>query len=260
MQDDVHSLLAAAVQRADEDLTGPIAVPPFGRLLSALPAEARYQARVSGRLSTLAAWRITWRVTLFQAHLMPRSLGPLTAGGLALAVVMARQVQRAGGETQLFSALTTLCVFIGVIVACGTLTGPRRELFATMTISPSTVLGARLTFALAADLSLATAASAVLASTSHAGGFTALVTGWLGRALLATGASVLVTVWRSSLAGTGTGVALWLLGWTPGPVGSIVTGTHPWTLAAAAFLLCLAVILARRPTVTAARLDGGVAS
>lgn len=260
MRDDARSLLAAAVQRADQDLTGPVTVPPFERLLSRLPSPAGQPARAPGRRSAPAAWRITWRLTLFQARLMPRSLGPLTAAGFALAVLMARQVTRAGGAVQLFSALITLCILMGVIVACGTHNDPRRELAAAMPVSPAVVLGARLTLILAADLSLATVASAVLASTSHAGGFTAVASGWLGRALLASSAGVLVSVWRSSLAGTATGVALWLLGWVPAPVGPVVTSTQPWTLAAAAVLLCLAIAVARWPALAPGRLDGGAVS
>lgn len=257
MRDDAHSPLAAAVRRADQDLTGPVAVPPFERMLSRLPASDGQSSPAREGLSVPAAWRITWRLTLFQARLMPRSLGPLTAAGFALAVLMARQVTRTGGGVQLFSAITTLCILMGVIVVCGTRTDPRRELAATMPVSPAVVLGARLTMILAADLSLATAASAVLASTSHAGGFAAVASGWLGRALLASSAGVLVSVWRSSLAGTGMGIALWLLGWAPAPVASIVASTQPWTVAAAAALLCLAVAVARWPALAPGRLDDG---
>lgn len=251
MRDKALFPLTAAVRRADEELTGPIVVPPFERLLRRLPADGGRPPLAPAAPPLWAAWRIAPSLTAAQARLISRSLGPLTVCGLALAVAVAHRVARPDAAAALFSALVALCVLVSATAALTARQDPRRELLATLPVSPAVVCGARLALILALDLSLATAASAVLAGTSHNIQFATVVTGWLGRALLASGAGVFVSVWKSAPAGTAAGLALWLLGWAPGPVGQAVTGTHPWTVAAAAVLLCLAVTLARYPVVTA---------
>jgi hypothetical protein len=247
VNDEAQDALRAAVREADERLLGPVVVPSYDELLGGLPEIAAGRARSAPRPSFRASLRLAAGLVVAQARLMPRSLGPLTAAGLAAAVLLARLAPTPGAVVQLFSAVVTIVLLLGAVTACSHRSDPRLELLSAMPVSPATAFATRLALVLGIDLVLALVASGVLVAVGAATGLVTVVTGWLGRALLASSAGVVVAIWRSPAFGTMAGAAVWLFGWLPGPGGAVLTGTSLWMLGCAAALLALAVWLARRP-------------
>lgn len=163
-----------------------------------------------------------------QARLMPWSIGPLTAAGLAVAVLLARVAPTVGAVVQLFSAVVPVVLLLGAVAACSHRSDPRLEPLSAMPVSPAMAFATGLARVLGIDLVLALVASGVLVAVGAATGLAAVVAGRLGRALPATSAGVVVAIWRSPAFGTTAGAAVWLLGWLPGPGGAVPAGTSLW--------------------------------
>ncbi|WP_189329071.1 hypothetical protein [Actinoplanes ianthinogenes] len=251
--------LATATRVAADEMTGPVAVPGFDALLGGmLPARPAAQPVPVVRPGFGTSWRLAGSLVAAQWRLVPRSLLPLTAAGLAAAVAVAAATRVPETANRLFASVVTLVILLSVTVACSRRSDPRMELPFTLPVSPSAVFGARLVLALLSSLTMALAASAGAAAAGAGAGMAAIVSGWLGQALLASAAAVAVTVWRSAAWGAVTGAALWLTGSVltmPGgvlaerlqPVVSQIWGTTPWTLVASAALIAVALRAMKSP-------------
>jgi hypothetical protein len=244
--------LATATRTAAAELSGPVTVPAFDALLGGvLPARQPAEPVPVVRPSFGTSWRLTAGLIAAQLRLIPRSLLPLTAAGLAGAVAVAAATRSPAAAERLFAAVVTLVVLLSVTVACARRNDPRMELPFTLPVGPGAVFGARLVVSLLSSLTMALAASAGAAAGAGSG-YAAIVSGWLGQALLASTAAVAVTVWRSAAWGAATGSVLWLTGSVltmPGGelaarLGGAVSqmwGTTPWALAASAVLIAVAM-------------------
>ncbi|WP_142261022.1 hypothetical protein [Thermopolyspora flexuosa] len=138
---------------------------------------------------------------------MPWSIGPLTAAGLAVAVLLARVAPTVGAVVQLFSAVVPVVLLLGAVAACSHRSDPRLEPLSAMPVSPAMAFATGLARVLGIDLVLALVASGVLVAVGAATGLAAVVAGRLGRALPATSAGVVVAIWRSPAFSTTAGAA-----------------------------------------------------
>ncbi|MGW3991868.1 hypothetical protein ACWEF6_00110 [Amycolatopsis sp. NPDC004772] len=200
------------------------------------------------------SWRTTGLLVRWQLRLMPRSLLPLSVGGLAAAVVIALITPDALLASRYFAAAVVLVALLGSLATVSRRGDPRGELLFAVPTSPVTVFTARLVLVLTADLLLALAGSVAVHAAGIGGGVFDLVTGWLGQSLLASAIAVAGAVRWSSGVGAAAGVAAWCLGSLTtlargglaervGAVASQIWGTTPWTLA---LVLLLFVLAARR--------------
>jgi len=118
-----------------------------------------------------------------QARLMPWSIGPLTAAGLAVAVLLARVAPTVGAVVQLFSAVVPVVLLLGTVAACSHRSDPRLEPLSAMPVSPAMAFATGLALVLGIDLVLALVASGVLVAVGAATGLAAagiaVLDGWL---------------------------------------------------------------------------------
>ncbi|MFB8273973.1 hypothetical protein [Nocardia colli] len=245
---------AAAARQVSAELAGEFRTPSFDALLgdvAGMPWAAPAEVARPGWRESLA---LTAALARIQLRLLPRALIPLSVLGFAGCVLLALRMPHSGSTTAVFGLAVTLVFQLGTLAICLPNTDPRLELFAALPIPPTVVFACRLVLVLAADTALALLASLPAGATQ---GFSALVAGWLGPALLASGVGVACAVWRSPQVGSIAGALVWLLGVAAssdsGPAHRIGAFVEPlWstsavTLALAAVLLGLAVAGMRRP-------------
>lgn len=248
---------AAAARQVSAELVGEFRTPSFDALLGdvvgmpwAAPAEVVRPGWRDSLVLTAALARI-------QLRLLPRALVPLSALGFAGCVLLALRMPHSGSIAAVFGLAVTLVFQLGTLAICLPRTDPRLELFAGLPIPPAVVFSCRLVLVLAADTALALLASLPASESGVTPGFSAMVAGWLGPALLASGLGVACAVWRSPQVGSLAGAVVWLLGVAAssdsGPAHRIGAFVEPlWstsavTLALAAVLLVVAVAGMRAP-------------
>ncbi|MEV6562023.1 hypothetical protein AB0M22_40315 [Nocardia sp. NPDC051756] len=248
---------AVAARQVSAELAGEFRTPSFDALLGdvagmpwAAPAEVPRRAWRESLVLTAALARM-------QLRLLPRALIPLSALGFAGCVLLALRMPHSGSTAAVFGLAVTLVFQLGTLAICLPHTDPRLELFAALPIPPTVVFACRLVLVLAADTALALLASLPTSESGATAGFSAMVAGWLGPALLASGVGVACAVWRSPQVGSIAGAVVWLLGVAAssdsGPARRIGAFVEPlWstsavTLALAAVLLVVAVAGMRRP-------------
>ncbi len=235
-----------------------VVVPSFDRLLGpALATSAASGVEVVAP-SPRRSWRISLALAGWQLRLLPRSLAVLTLLGLGLGIAAAAAVSEPVWAARVFADVMVLLALMGAIGIVGERVDPRGELWRALPVSPGAVLLSRVTVVVGFDLLAATAASAVLAATTSAGSFSALVAAWLGPALLSAGVALLGTVWRGGWLGGALGAAVWVLGTMStlpmahtvdagmGAVATRLWATTPATVAAGVLLLALAVAVGAR--------------
>ncbi|MGW4383344.1 hypothetical protein [Kitasatospora sp. NPDC004531] len=190
-------LPAAATEVAESAATGAPADPPRR------PADASPWSR--GR-----SWRIARQVTLRQAGMLPRSLGPITFAGLLLAAAVAL-LSPPGYADRLGAAAISLVVLLGSLGVVSGRRDPRKELLQALPVPPVSVFLARVTLVLAADLvgGLGVSVASGLLGGPSIG---QVIAGWLGPALLSAGLAMVVAVWKAPWLGLTAGGGLWLGG------------------------------------------------
>lgn len=247
---------AARQSLGDERAAAQAPVPPFDELLAPALASRRSAVVPVVAPSVGRSWRLSVAVAGWQLRLLPRTLGVLTGGGLAAAVLLARVVPSPAWGTRIFADLVALVALAGAVGVAGPRADPRGELWRTLPVSPVMVFWSRVVLVLAADVLAGFATSAVLAAAGHPGGFGGLVAAWLGPALLSAGVALVGTVWRGTWLGALGGALVWGVGSLAtapsaradvglGALGSRVWATTPLTVGAAVLLLGLAAYLVR---------------
>ena len=277
---DALARMSAAVRQVDQEVVALVVAPPFDlaiaprlaalendqRAAAAPVAPPRQQgdpvAGVVPAAGLWASWALAGAVLVGQRRLLPGvALGAMTLVGLVAAAVLALAVP-SGAGSRLFAAAVALVVLVGAGAVCSPRWDPRRELLAAMPISPVAVFGCRLTLVLGAEVLAALAASVLAAALGMPLGLGALVLGWLGPALLAAAALVVVSVWRSARLGAVVGSLVWLLGVAGaaaassqravglGAVLAPLGATTGWSLALAAALMIAALGRVAAPSST----------
>jgi hypothetical protein len=243
---------AVAAPAASAPLAAPAASAASAAPLAPVRAVAAESSWSRGRV-----WRIARSVTVRQARMLPRSLGPITFAGLVLAGAVAL-LGPAGYADRLGAAAISLVVLLGSLGVVSTRRDPRKELLQALPVAPVSVFLARVTLVLAADLVGGVAVS--VASGLLGGPSMGRVIGdWLGPALLSAGLALVVSVWKAPWLGCTAGGALWLAGTFatlphtgqhPVGIGALLVGlwsTGPWTLAGGLLLVGCAVRLVAAP-------------
>jgi hypothetical protein len=188
------------------------AVPPFDQLVEPVLAARREQMiQVVAPTVARSSW-LALAVARWQVRLLPRPLALLSVAGLLVAVAVARAVPSAAWGTQAFASAVALVSLLGAVGVAGGRADPRGELWQVLPVPPAAVFWSRLLVVLSANVLLATVASALLVALGQPIGFTALLSAWLGPALLSSGTALLGTVWRGPWCGALVGLVTWTLG------------------------------------------------
>jgi hypothetical protein len=247
------TLTSAARQGMDADLP----VPAFEALVA--PALSASRATEVPVVAPTVAWsaRVAAAVAWWQVRLLPRSLAAVTVLGLTGAAALAWGIGSAAWGVRAFADTVALVAMLGGVAVAGGRADPRGELWQSVPVAPPAVFFARLLVVVGGNTVLAVAASTVVAATGRSLGFVALLTAWLGPALLSSAVALLGTVWR----GAWLGVLLGLLVWSAGTlstapsarvdvgVGALahgLWGTTPTTIALTVLLLAAALGLVGR--------------
>lgn len=163
-------------------------------------------------LSALDAARVATTLVWRQLRLVPTSLWPLTAAGLALLFVLVWKVPDPAIGAVLFGPGATLVTMAAALAACSSRRDPGAELFHAMRVPPAVVWLARLTLVMGIVLATSVAVSVAATAVSGDAQSTATLIGsWLGPAVLGAGLIVFGTVWRSPAVGAALGTGSWLM-------------------------------------------------
>ncbi|PSL00225.1 hypothetical protein CLV63_102352 [Murinocardiopsis flavida] len=253
--------LADALRAAEPE----VRPPSFDALIApALAAERAAPAAESAppTLTASGAARLAATLVLRQARLVPASLWPLTAAGIAVLFVFAWQAPDPSVGAAFFGPAATLLTTGAALAVCSPRRDPRSEMLHAMRVPPAVVWLARLVLVLGAVLAALAVASAASAAVLGAPQDTAaLIASWLGPAALGVGMTVFGTVWRSPAVGAAFGAGSWFMSVLgsrgAAQPGSLPSGTRdtigalwsttPLSLAVSAVLLAAAVWLVSRP-------------
>ena len=255
--------VASALRTAEPD----VQPPSFEDLIApALAAErADPAAETTPRtppLTAAGAARLVAPLVMRQARLVPVSLWPLTAAGLAVLFVFVGQAPDPSVGAVFFGPGATLLTTGAALAVCSPKRDPRSEMLYAMRVSPTAVWLARLALVMGLVLAASAGVSAASAAVLGAPQATAtLIASWLGPAVLGVGVTVFGTVWCSPTVGAALGAGSWLmsvigsrdaalLGSLPSSVRDTIGALWtppPLSLLVAAILLAAAAWLVSRP-------------
>ena len=201
--------LASASAIAAGVTAEPVRAPAFDALLGPVLEPPRLELASPGLATSASA---LGQLARAQLRLLPWMLPVLTLLALAAAVVLALAVRAPQDARAVFGAAVTAILVSGALGACGRRSDPRNELLASLAVSPMTVSATRLTLVLTSGMLLGVVASVVVVVAGGAPALPELLASWFGQALLASGAGVLASVWRTPDTGAMTGSLIWAIG------------------------------------------------